>query len=107
MNTDLLVLGKNIRHFRRSLKISQEQLAGRCGLHRSYLSDVERGSRNPSFLTLWAVARGMGLTVSELTRDLATDGAQNIPLTKPDFPLDPANGTDAGNTPALASSVYP
>jgi transcriptional regulator with XRE-family HTH domain len=77
MNAELLTLGKNIRRLRRTLRISQEKLAEKSGLHRTYVSDVERGSRNPSFLTLLAMARGLGVTLSELTRDLETHVVPN------------------------------
>jgi transcriptional regulator with XRE-family HTH domain len=77
MNPELLALGENIRRLRRSLKISQEKLVEKCELHRTYLSDLERGNRNLSFLSLLAVARGLGLTISELTRNIETGGAQN------------------------------
>ena len=67
MNKELLALGQNIRRMRRSLNISQEELAFRCGLHRTYLSDIERGARNLSLISLLMVARGLQSTVSELT----------------------------------------
>jgi transcriptional regulator with XRE-family HTH domain len=70
MNNELATLGQNIHRLRKALKISQEVLAERCGLHRTYLSDIERGHRNLSFFSLLMVARGLGLTVSELTRDI-------------------------------------
>lgn len=56
-------------------KISQEELAFRCELHRTYLSDVERGARNLSFNSILAIARGLGLTVSELTCNVEIDAA--------------------------------
>jgi transcriptional regulator with XRE-family HTH domain len=77
MNTELLALGENIRRLRQNLTISQEELAQRCELHRTYMSDVERGYRNLSFLSLLAVARGLGVTISELTRNIETGGARN------------------------------
>jgi len=83
MNPELLALGENIRRLRRSLKISQEELAEKCELHRTYLSDLERGNRNLSFLSLLAVARGLGLTISELTRNVETGGAQNPSTVEP------------------------
>jgi transcriptional regulator with XRE-family HTH domain len=46
------LLGAAIRERRSSLQISQEELAVRAGLHRTYLSDVERGARNPSIKTI-------------------------------------------------------
>jgi transcriptional regulator with XRE-family HTH domain len=70
VNKELLALGQNIRQMRRNLKISQEELAFRCGLHRTYLSDIERGARNLSLISLLMVARGLGSTVSELTRNI-------------------------------------
>ena len=70
MNAELLTLGRNIRRLRRGLGISQEKLAEKCGLHRTYVCDVERGSRNPSFLTLLAIARGLDATISELTLEM-------------------------------------
>lgn len=85
MNPDLLLLGVTIRRIRQGLRISQEELAERCGIHRTYLSDVERGHRNLSFLALLSIARGLGLTVSELT-----GGFGNGPAVTPDLPGDPA-----------------
>jgi len=67
MENELVALGRNIRKARKILNISQEELAFRCELHRTYLSDIERGVRNLSFSSLVAIARGLGSTVSELT----------------------------------------
>jgi transcriptional regulator with XRE-family HTH domain len=66
-NVELRALGTNIRTARESLKISQEAFADMCGLHRTYISDVERGARNVSFVSLLKLAQGLGKTVSELT----------------------------------------
>lgn len=71
MENELVALGRNIRKARKILKISQEELAFRCELHRTYLSDIERGVRNLSFSSLVALARGLGSTVSELTHDIS------------------------------------
>lgn len=75
INRELSFLGRNIAHHRRMQKISQEELAFRCELHRTYLSDVERGARNLSFNSILAIARGLGLTVSELTCNVEIDAA--------------------------------
>ena len=90
MKTELRALGENIRRFRQTLKISQEELAARCELHRTYLSDVERGNRNLSFFSLLAVARGLGLSISELTRNIEAGGAQD--------PLEPVVRPRRGDT---------
>jgi transcriptional regulator with XRE-family HTH domain len=66
-------LGENVRRTRRCLEVSQEALADMCGLHRTYVSDVERGSRNVSFASLLKLARGLGTTIAELTRNVEDD----------------------------------
>ena len=71
MENELVALGRNIRKARKILNISQEELAFRCELHRTYLSDIERGVRNLSFSSLVAIAKGLGSTVSELTQDIS------------------------------------
>jgi transcriptional regulator with XRE-family HTH domain len=73
MEIKLVRLGENIRRARYRLRISQEELAERSGLHRTYLSDVERGRRNLSFFSLLAIARGLGTTVPTLARNLDPD----------------------------------
>lgn len=44
------------------------ELADYLGLRRTYVSDLERGKRNVSLLTLEIIARGFGLSVSQLLR---------------------------------------
>ena len=51
------LLGMAIRKRRFALNMSQEDLAARSGLHRTYLSDVERGARNPSIKTIENIAQ--------------------------------------------------
>lgn len=80
VSTELGALGQRIRRRRQILGISQEELADRCALHRTYLSDVERGTRNLSFLSLLAVARGLGATISELT--LGVEPSPHLPVEK-------------------------
>ena len=59
-------LGAAIRHERSVLGISQEELAHRSGLHRTYVSDLERGSRNPSIDSIEKLARALQVSVSKL-----------------------------------------
>jgi transcriptional regulator with XRE-family HTH domain len=74
----LKILGDAIRQRRRGLNLSQDELAHRSGLHRTYLSDVERGRRNISFLSLVAIASGLGVTVSELTTTLSLTKSEDV-----------------------------
>ena len=60
------LLGMAIKTRRASLGISQEELAYRAGLHRTYISDLERGARNPSIDSIEKVARALELSVSKL-----------------------------------------
>jgi len=58
--------GRAVYTRRLDLGISQEELANRSGLHRTYISDVERGNRNISLECIDKLARGLGLSVSAL-----------------------------------------
>lgn len=58
--------GKAVRRRRRELDLSQEELAERADLHRTYVSDIERGDRNPSLENVEKLAKALDLKVSEL-----------------------------------------
>lgn len=60
------LLGMAIKTERCVLGISQEKLAERAGLHRTYISDLERGARNPSIASIEKLARALKLSVSAL-----------------------------------------
>lgn len=60
------MLGATIRDRRIALHISQEELAIRSGLHRTYLSDVERGARNPSIKSIERIAHALDVPVVTL-----------------------------------------
>ena len=82
MNSELVALGQKIRHLRQERNITQGELAFRCGLHRTYLTDVERGARNLTFSSLLVIARGLGLTISELTRNVDAPVRQRLVIKK-------------------------
>ena len=69
MAHSLIPLGKAIRLKRETLGWSQEKLADRCGFDRTYISMLERGKRNPSFLNLLRVADGLETSIASLTED--------------------------------------
>jgi CheY-like chemotaxis protein len=58
--------GAAVRLHRDRLGISQEELAGRAGLHRTYISDVERGARNVSLESILRLAGALEVTLSIL-----------------------------------------
>jgi len=59
-------LGRAVKDVRASRSMTQEELAERSGLHPTYISDIERGARNPSFRALVRLADGLGATVAEI-----------------------------------------
>jgi transcriptional regulator with XRE-family HTH domain len=58
--------GDAVRARREVLALTQEELADRAGIHRTYLSDVERGSRNLSLVNIERLAAALGVRMSEL-----------------------------------------
>jgi transcriptional regulator with XRE-family HTH domain len=58
--------GESVRQARLSKKISQEGLAEMANLHRTYISDVERGVRNISMATAIRIAQALGLDLKDL-----------------------------------------
>jgi len=60
------ILARNLRRLRTSTGVSQEELAARAGLHRTYISSVERGHRNISLENIFAVARALGCDPCQL-----------------------------------------
>lgn len=67
------ILGRNVREHRKRLGLSQERLALDADMKRSYVSDVERGTRNPSIKALARLA-------------IALDVEPAILLTRPTLP---------------------
>lgn len=59
-------LAENIKAFRKGKGLSQEELAERCDLHRTYIGSVERHERNVTLSTLEALSETLGVTVPEL-----------------------------------------
>lgn len=61
-------VGGNLRRLREKVGISQEELADRSALHRTYISGVERGVRNPTIVVLEKIAKALGSDLTALTR---------------------------------------
>jgi transcriptional regulator with XRE-family HTH domain len=55
------LLGRNVRKHRQALGLSQEQLALEAGMKRSYVSELERGLRNPTVRALGRLANALGV----------------------------------------------
>lgn len=60
------VVGRNVKQHREAKGLSQEQLAFEADLHRTYVSGVERGVRNPTVLMVAKLANALGVEPSKL-----------------------------------------
>lgn len=65
-----LTVGKTIRKYREKLGISQEELAERAGIHRTFMSHVECATRNITIYNLVKIARALKVKPSILLEDL-------------------------------------
>ena len=61
-----LLVGRNVKRIRAARRLTQEELAERSGFSQQYLSDLERGRRNPTIVSLWELAQALGATPVEL-----------------------------------------
>lgn len=61
-------LGQIIREKREALGLTQIEVAEKAGVDRNYIGMVERGERNPSYLSLIKIAKGLNLTVDQLIK---------------------------------------
>ena len=55
------VFGNNVRKYRKQLGISQEKFAELCGLHRTYISDIECFQRNVSLESVQKIADALNI----------------------------------------------
>ena len=62
-------VGINLRRLRQDRGLSQEELAFESGLHRTYISGVERGVRNPTVLVLQEIATALEVPAAQLLEE--------------------------------------
>ena len=67
-NPTLAALGHNVRRRREAIKLSQEALAEKADLDRTYVSGIERGVRNPGIHNVARIARALGVSTAELCK---------------------------------------
>ena len=65
-STVIQCFAATVRMLRCGLEISQEELAERADLHRTYIAGIERGARNPTLLTIKKLVRGLGVSAADL-----------------------------------------
>ena len=69
-NPVFVAFGQNVRRRRDAKGFTQEVLAERAELDRTYISDVERGARNLSIASMVRIAQALGTTLAELTKGI-------------------------------------
>ncbi|MDA8852799.1 helix-turn-helix domain-containing protein [bacterium] len=67
-NKQLLQLAADLKAARNITSMSQEKLALESGLDRSYISRLERGIANPTYLALQSIAKALGTPLSSILR---------------------------------------
>lgn len=61
-------LGLNIRRLRTESGLSQEAFADLAGIHRTYVSDIERGARNPTITIVQRLGEALGVNPADLLK---------------------------------------
>lgn len=61
--------GQTIRLIRMDKELSQEELAHRCGFHRTYIGMIERGEKNITLKNIEILARSLDISICELFKD--------------------------------------
>jgi transcriptional regulator with XRE-family HTH domain len=60
------LVGENCARIRKERALTQERLSELCGLSQQYLSDLERGKRNPTIVTLYEIAQALEVSHVDL-----------------------------------------
>jgi len=68
------LLGTNVRRYRKLRGITQEALAHEVGMERSYVSDLERGTRNPTVRALGRLAMALNVEPKQLLDRPTSEG---------------------------------
>jgi transcriptional regulator with XRE-family HTH domain len=62
------LVGRNVRSFRLKKGLTQEELSATSGFSQQYISDLERGLRNPTVVSVYELAQAMGVNYLELLK---------------------------------------
>ncbi len=61
-----VIFGNKVAELRKAQKISQEELADKCGIHRTYIGAIERGEKSPTLNTVYKIANGLNININQL-----------------------------------------
>ncbi len=68
-----VILAQNVKRLRQAAGLSQETLADRAGLHRTYVSSIERAQRNVSIENIYTLASALGCDPRELLQPIKNE----------------------------------
>ncbi|MFS1517389.1 helix-turn-helix domain-containing protein [Bacillus sp. SCS-151] len=63
-------IGKSLKKHRKNMGLSQEELAHRCNLDRTYISMLERGLRKPTVQTIFSLCRELNIKPSDFIKEV-------------------------------------
>lgn len=69
-NQDLMVFGEHIKAIRNKQGLSQEELAAKADLHRTYIGMIERGEKNITLLNILKIAHALNVFPGDLFKDI-------------------------------------
>ena len=72
----LNIFGENVRKFRRKLNISQEELADKADLHRTYIGMIERAEKNITLVNIEKIANALEVKIEDLLKN-SNNGTNN------------------------------
>lgn len=67
-NTILDVFARNLQEYRKAKGLSQEQLAAKAGVHRTYVGMMERSEKNVTLLSMEKMARALDIDITDLLK---------------------------------------
>ena len=70
-------IGERIRNYRNREGINQEQLAERCGLHATYIGQLERGEKNATLESMGKIVRGLNISFETLFENIQVGELKN------------------------------
>lgn len=73
MKSPNIAFGKIIAALRQSARFSQEELAERAAIHRTYVGQIERGLKSPTIVMLFRLAQALNTTPSRILKQLEND----------------------------------
>ena len=68
------LVGQNVRRVRQAKRLTQEQFAEVSGFSQQYISGLEQGHRNPTVVTLYELAKALGVSHMELVKPIGRKG---------------------------------